>query len=538
MKEEMRMKKIISFVLAICLICTMIPIFASGSSLTFSIDGKEYGYEEGMSLKRWVDTEYNTDNFTYDGAYFWNADKTRIIERDFFGTYNISPSEPINSSYTYITIPMVINFKIDNKSYTAEVVYYFNESAEKYCYINYWVESERNVDGFIYFERKGYITTADESAYLVDSNGEQMFGYEKVHEGDQFYTKSFNEEAEVIHFKVDDESYTANVGDTFEVWVNSENNKDGYKIDGDMLFNSDNTGYVGDEQSYDSTIGSYLSPSYKEDSIEDNGEYYTERVTTFSIDGKKYYASLTDTFETWVNKWFFNTDGYVVSENEITTNDSAKNVVDDEVSKVSKVDSITPNGTYYTNADSSTEPPAGNTGGDGDNGDSKNPTDPSNPENTEDADNIITIPNGNGKTNIILNTQATNFKVVVPIRIDISMDAEGQVSIPDSYVVSNESAWGPIVITGISAVKASGWEIKSFDTDFANMKVNTKAIAMKINDAEVNSDGSVVLSDSLKATINYNSSKSLSFEAKLPAQKSAWVENALAIVFTVDFDKV
>lgn len=166
------------------------------------------------------------------------------------------------------------------------------------------------------------------------------------------------------------------------------------------------------------------------------------------------------------------------------------------------------------------------------------PDEPDPDDEDDDADNIIKKPGGSGKTIIILDAEPTEFKVAVPIMIDISMDANGTVSIPNSYVVSNESAWGPVVIKNISVVKAAGWSIADYSSDFANMKVDSKTIGLRINGVTVSESGSVAMSESLSSPIRYQDSKALTFEAKLPAQKSAFKENALAVVFTVDFDKV
>lgn len=160
------------------------------------------------------------------------------------------------------------------------------------------------------------------------------------------------------------------------------------------------------------------------------------------------------------------------------------------------------------------------------------------PDEDDDADNIIKKSGGSGKTVIILDAESTNFKVAVPIMIEVSMDANGTVSIPTSYVVSNESAWGPVVITNVSVVKAEGWSIADISSDFANMKADSKVIGLSINGVTVSPSGSVEMNESLSSTIKHEESKPLTFEAKLPAQKSAFKENALAIVFTVDFDKV
>lgn len=33
--------------------------------ITFYIDNREYQYEEGMTWKEWINSEYNTDNFVF-----------------------------------------------------------------------------------------------------------------------------------------------------------------------------------------------------------------------------------------------------------------------------------------------------------------------------------------------------------------------------------------------------------------------------------------------------------------------------------------
>ena len=141
-------------------------------------------------------------------------------------------------------------------------------------------------------------------------------------------------------------------------------------------------------------------------------------------------------------------------------------------------------------------------------------------------------------TMIIVDAEPTNFLVTVPIRIDVEMDAEGNISTGDGYYVENECAMGPILITDIEVVEETEWSLVAWDSDFHNMKASSKVIALTINGVEVNADGSVVMNDSLSSVIRNKESKELFFDAKLPAQKSALQANAAAVVFTVDFDKV
>lgn len=141
-------------------------------------------------------------------------------------------------------------------------------------------------------------------------------------------------------------------------------------------------------------------------------------------------------------------------------------------------------------------------------------------------------------TYIIVDAEPTMFKVTVPIKIDVSMGTEGHISTGSGYEVRNECAMGPVVITNIKVNTATGWSISDFNADYANMKVSSRVIGLQINGVNVGTDGSVVMNESLSSVIRNKESKSLTFDAKLSAQKTALNENVAAVVFTVDFDKV
>ena len=142
------------------------------------------------------------------------------------------------------------------------------------------------------------------------------------------------------------------------------------------------------------------------------------------------------------------------------------------------------------------------------------------------------------ETAIIVSAEPTIFIVTVPIRIDVSMDKDGVITTGTDYKVENECPMGPIIISEINVVSRSDWEITDFNADYKNMRASSNKIGMTINEAEVETDGTVALNDSLSSVIKNKESKDLSFEVKMPAQKTALVENVLAVVFTLDFDKV
>ncbi len=142
-------------------------------------------------------------------------------------------------------------------------------------------------------------------------------------------------------------------------------------------------------------------------------------------------------------------------------------------------------------------------------------------------------------TAIIVNQQATNFKVTVPFVVNISMNAEAEITVSEGLSVKNESAWGPILIKQINVITRQDWAIGDFENaDFVNMLVDSRVLGLSINDSPVKTDGSVALNNSLSETVKYQSEKELFFDAKLPAQSRAYNDSVAAIIFTLDWDKV
>ena len=112
-------------------------------------------------------------------------------------------------------------------------------------------------------------------------------------------------------------------------------------------------------------------------------------------------------------------------------------------------------------------------------------------------------------------------------------EAEGD----NGYTVDNECPLGPVVIEKIKVVSKSTWSIEDFNADYKNMRASSNKIGLSINGAAVQTNGTLTLNESLRSVIRNKESKALSFEAKLPAQRTAIQDNALGIVFTIDFDK-
>lgn len=144
-----------------------------------------------------------------------------------------------------------------------------------------------------------------------------------------------------------------------------------------------------------------------------------------------------------------------------------------------------------------------------------------------------------GDTKILVNAESTFFYTSTPILIPIYVDKTGDATIPTDLYIENKCAWGPVVVKNIEFIKANGWEVKAFNTfDFKNTLADSKYIGLTINDVVVGENGSVDMNESLSSSILYKSKKQLTFDAKIPAQRSALKEICAGIVFTVDFDKI
>ena len=181
---------------------------------------------------------------------------------------------------------------------------------------------------------------------------------------------------------------------------------------------------------------------------------------------------------------------------------------------------------------------------------------------------------------VVVDAEATTFKVTVPIALHVHQDTEGVKTYADAMnaenatgtaKIINECSMGQVKITEVKVVAAEGYTISAWDADYNNMKVNSKTFGFKINGVETQTNGTVVTSNAVTDTItttvknnedsktdltrvygDYNITPSgdsafpviahasvlpIDYEAKLPAYSNAVTDtNVGAVVFTVDFN--
>lgn len=186
---------------------------------------------------------------------------------------------------------------------------------------------------------------------------------------------------------------------------------------------------------------------------------------------------------------------------------------------------------------------------------------------------------GKASSVVVVDADATTFKVTVPIALHVHQDTEGVKTYADAMAadetgaakIINECSMGQVKITDVKVVAAEGYTISDWDADYNNMKVNSKTFGFKINGLEAQTNGTVVTSNEVTDTItttvkngedgktdltrvygDYNITPSgdsafpviahasvlpIDYEAKLPAYSNAVTDtNVGAVVFTVDFN--
>lgn len=192
---------------------------------------------------------------------------------------------------------------------------------------------------------------------------------------------------------------------------------------------------------------------------------------------------------------------------------------------------------------------------------------------------------GKASSIVVLDAEATTFKVTVPIALHVHQAADGSHKYADSMEAANgttvdgtgtakiinECVLGQVKIEDVKLVAATDYTISAWDADYKNMKVNSKTFGFKLNGLEANTDGSLarfaVAEDTIASTVvneadgktdiervftDYEFTRSgdskfpvinngcvlpITYEAKLPAYSRAIDAAKIGgVVFTVNFN--
>lgn len=136
--------------------------------------------------------------------------------------------------------------------------------------------------------------------------------------------------------------------------------------------------------------------------------------------------------------------------------------------------------------------------------------------------------------NIILTANPTNFKVTLPIKIQVHQGIDGEVTIADNYYVGNESALGMVKITNIDIVGSNGWVLDDIDNNFKNKRANSKEFGIMLNGVK-GLDNKFAIEPSIGNPIRNGESMLLDIEMKIAPQTDAKTVEISQLVFTVDF---
>lgn len=156
----------------------------------------------------------------------------------------------------------------------------------------------------------------------------------------------------------------------------------------------------------------------------------------------------------------------------------------------------------------------------------------------------VSTSGGSGEVPVNLTTEAPVFSVTVPTSLPITVKADGShVYATNAKIINNSK--GMVEVTDMTISGANSWEIVDYDTDMAAQAVDTKVVAMKINNCETTGEDAIAFDNTGYANFNVmtgvdgdNNTISIVYDAKLPTQSSVIDGTSIAnVVFTLAWYK-
>ena len=146
---------------------------------------------------------------------------------------------------------------------------------------------------------------------------------------------------------------------------------------------------------------------------------------------------------------------------------------------------------------------------------------------------------GDGTVPVELTVEAPVFSVTVPTVLPITQTETGEVQVATNATIVNNSA-GPIKISGLQTKGINGWSTTDFTSlDTKSAKVGSKSVGLnfKFGSANVKTKGADTNDFTGFVTLIKGESLPLTYDAKLPAQKTAQIGAQIAeVIFTVGWD--
>ena len=138
---------------------------------------------------------------------------------------------------------------------------------------------------------------------------------------------------------------------------------------------------------------------------------------------------------------------------------------------------------------------------------------------------------GTGTSTVTLSAAASTFSVTVPTTLAISVAADGTVTCATEARIVNNSH-GQVEVTGVAIAGQNGWTVVDYTGDLSGVAVNTKRLALKLNDKlAVSQVGQIA--GTFGVIDGGASSAAITYAANIPAQSEAVSATAASITFTI-----
>lgn len=151
----------------------------------------------------------------------------------------------------------------------------------------------------------------------------------------------------------------------------------------------------------------------------------------------------------------------------------------------------------------------------------------------------ISTAGGTGSADVPLTVEAPTFSVTVPMALPITVDAEGKVTTATDVAIENKSH-GMVQVSNVTVTGANSWALVDFETNMGAVAVNSKKLALKLNNDTTGIDGVFGFTAANWPTIAAKNDSddtdklAITYDAKVPAQSTAISDTTVAnVVFTV-----
>lgn len=111
------------------------------------------------------------------------------------------------------------------------------------------------------------------------------------------------------------------------------------------------------------------------------------------------------------------------------------------------------------------------------------------------AADVETAGGNSGDIPVTVTAEAPTFRVTMPASFNIHVDANGTVTMAETYAITNQSN-GAVDVKGMTASAAGSYTLVDFtDHQFSGDKVNARNLGLSINGYETNADGGIDFDD-------------------------------------------